>query len=55
MTQAASNTQRLTGAQIVAEYLVRSGVTHAAGIPGHGVWTLTDALRDRPEIQTVQV
>ncbi len=47
--------QRLTGAQIIAEYLVRAGVTHAAGIPGHGVWTLTDALLDRPEIRTVQV
>ena len=47
--------QRLSGAQIIAEYLVRSGVTHAAGIPGHGVWTLTDALLDRPEIRTVQV
>ena len=47
--------QRLSGAQIVAEYLVRAGVTHAAGIPGHGAWTLTDALLDRPEIRTVQV
>ena len=47
--------QRLTGAQIIAEYLVRQGVTHAAGIPGHGIWTLTDALLDRPEIRTVQV
>ena len=55
MTQAADAPRRLTGAQIIAEYLVRSGVTHAAGIPGHGVWTLTDALLDRPEIRTVQV
>ena len=47
--------QRLSGAQIIAEFLVRAGVTHAAGIPGHGVWTLTDALLDRPEIRTVQV
>lgn len=47
--------QRRSGAQIIAEYLVRRGVTHAAGIPGHGVWTLTDALLDRPEIRTVQV
>lgn len=47
--------QRRTGAEIIAEYLVRRGVTHAAGIPGHGVWTLTDALLDRPEIRTVQV
>jgi acetolactate synthase I/II/III large subunit len=54
-TASESTVQRLTGAQIVAEYLVRAGVTHAAGIPGHGVWTLTDALLDRPEIRTVQV
>jgi len=47
--------QRLTGAQIIAEYLARQGVTHAAGIPGHGVWTLTDALLDCPQIRTVQV
>ncbi|MGH2417662.1 MAG: thiamine pyrophosphate-binding protein, partial [Candidatus Limnocylindria bacterium] len=47
--------RRLSGAQIIAEYLVRQGVTHAAGIPGHGVWTLTDAFLDRPEIRTVQV
>ena len=47
--------QRLTGAQIIAEYLARQGVTHAAGIPGHGVWTLTDALLDCPQIRSVQV
>ncbi|MDQ3345563.1 MAG: thiamine pyrophosphate-binding protein, partial [Chloroflexota bacterium] len=55
MTHSGIDLQRLTGAQIIAEYLVRTGVTHAAGIPGHGVWTLTDALLDRPEIRTVQV
>jgi acetolactate synthase-1/2/3 large subunit len=54
-THAEQTVQRLTGAQIIAEYLVRQGVRHAAGIPGHGVWTLTDALLDRPEIRTVQV
>ncbi len=48
--------QRLTGAQIVVEYFVRQGVRHAAGIPGHGCWTLTDALLDRADaIRTVQV
>jgi acetolactate synthase I/II/III large subunit len=46
----------LTGAEIVVDYLVRQGVRHAAGIPGHGCWTLTDALLDRSdEIRTVQV
>jgi acetolactate synthase I/II/III large subunit len=48
--------RRLTGAEIVVEYLVRQGVRYAAGIPGHGCWTLTDALLDRSdEIRTVQV
>jgi acetolactate synthase I/II/III large subunit len=49
-------TQRLTGAQVVVEYLVKQGVRHVAGIPGHGCWNLTDALLDRSdEIRTVQV
>ena len=48
--------RRLTGAQIVVEHLVQEGVRFAAGIPGHGCWTLTDALLDRSdEIRTVQV
>src|SRR5687768_3669327 len=48
--------QRLTGAEIIVEYLVKQGVRYAAGIPGHGAWTLTDALLDRSdEIRTVQV
>src|SRR5918998_6674154 len=48
--------RRLTGAQIVVEHLVREGVRFAAGIPGHGCWTLTDALLDRSDaISTVQV
>jgi acetolactate synthase I/II/III large subunit len=48
--------QRLSGAQIVVEYLLRQGVRYAAGIPGHGCWSLTDALLDRADqIRTVQV
>jgi acetolactate synthase I/II/III large subunit len=47
---------RRTGAEIVVDYLVSQGVHHAAGIPGHGCWTLTDALLDRSnDIRTVQV
>ena len=47
---------RLSGAQIIVEYLVKQGVRYAAGIPGHGSWTLTDALLDRQsEIRTLQV
>jgi acetolactate synthase-1/2/3 large subunit len=40
----------------VVEYLVRQGVPIVAGIPGHGSWSLTDALLDRQDqIRTVQV
>jgi len=49
-------TQRLTGAQIIVEYLVKQGVRHAAGIPGHGCWTLVDALLERSDaIRSIQV
>lgn len=48
--------QRLSGAEIIVEYLVKQGVRHVAGIPGHGCWVLTDALLDRSDaIRTVQV
>ncbi|HEX7225892.1 MAG TPA: thiamine pyrophosphate-binding protein [Candidatus Limnocylindria bacterium] len=48
--------QRLTGAQIIVEHLVNQGVRVVAGIPGHGCWTLADALLDRADaIQSVQV
>ncbi len=48
--------QRRTGAQIVVDHLVAQGVRFAAGIPGHGCWTLADALLDRSDaIGTVQV
>ncbi|MBA2373575.1 MAG: thiamine pyrophosphate-binding protein, partial [Chloroflexi bacterium] len=50
------STSRLSGAQILVEYLVRQGVRHVAGIPGHGSWTLSDALLDRAhEIRSIQV
>ena len=55
-TPAPSSAQRLSGAQIVVEFLLRQGVRYAAGIPGHGCWSLTDALLDRADqIQMVQV
>ncbi len=55
-TPAPSSVQRLSGAQIVVEFLLRQGVRHVAGIPGHGCWSLTDALLDYGDrIQTVQV
>lgn len=48
--------QRLSGAQIIVQHLVRRRVPYAVGIPGHGCWALTDALLDhRDEIQMIQV
>ncbi len=48
--------ERMSGARILVEHLVRSGVPYAVGIPGHGCWSLTDALLDRADaISTVQV
>jgi acetolactate synthase-1/2/3 large subunit len=47
---------RLSGAQILVEYLILQGVPYATGIPGHGCWSLTDALVDRRDrIRIVQV
>jgi acetolactate synthase I/II/III large subunit len=47
---------RLSGAQIIVDHLVRQGVRHVTGIPGHGCWTVVDALLDRAdEIRSVQV
>src|SRR5438552_12447755 len=49
-------TVRLSGVQILVEYLVRQRVPYAVGIPGHGSWALTDALLDRADaIRTIQV
>ncbi|MFZ5852899.1 MAG: thiamine pyrophosphate-binding protein [Chloroflexota bacterium] len=48
--------RRLSGAQILVEYLVRQGVPYAVGITGHGCWSLTDALIDRAQdVRTIQV
>ena len=48
--------ERMSGARILVEHLVRWGVPYAVGIPGHGCWSLTDALLDRAdEITTLQV
>ena len=37
---------RLTGGQIIAEFLAKAGVPYVAGIPGHGIWALLDAFVD---------
>lgn len=38
---------RMTGGQIVAEYLIREGVPMLFGVPGHGITALLDAFVDR--------
>ena len=46
---------RMTGGQIVAEYLVREGVPMLFGVPGHGITALLDAFVDRrSEIAVIQ-
>ena len=55
MTAAETPLRRMSGAQIVVEYLARHGVPYAVGIPGHGSWSLTDVLLDRTDIRTIQV
>ncbi len=47
---------RLTGGEIVVEYLVKEKVPYAAGIPGHGCLGLVDALMKRKsDISVLQV
>ncbi|HIE52259.1 MAG TPA: thiamine pyrophosphate-binding protein [Armatimonadetes bacterium] len=40
---------RLTGGQMVAEYLIKEGVPYFVGIPGHGCLGLVDAFLGREE------
>jgi acetolactate synthase I/II/III large subunit len=47
---------RLTGGQIVAKALKDYGVTHVAGVPGHGIWSLFDAfLEEESKLPFIQV
>lgn len=47
---------KLTGGQVVAQILKQYGVEYVAGIPGHGIWSLTDAFLEKgSEIPFVQV
>jgi acetolactate synthase I/II/III large subunit len=46
---------RMTGGQIVAEYLIREHVPYIFGVSGHGITALLDAFVDRrDEIQVLQ-
>ncbi|MGO2200368.1 thiamine pyrophosphate-binding protein [Pseudomonas helleri] len=44
-----SDTKKLTGGQIVVEYLIREKVPYVFGIPGHGNTALLDAFVDRKD------
>lgn len=47
---------KLTGSQVVAQTLKNFGVEYVAGIPGHGIWTLTDAfLEEESKLKFIQV
>src|SRR5262245_65468804 len=48
--------KKLTGSQVVAQTLKNYGVEYVAGIPGHGIWTLTDAfLEEESKLRFIQV
>jgi acetolactate synthase I/II/III large subunit len=47
--------RRLTGGQIVAEFLAREGVPYFVGIPGHGCLPLVDAFVGCQQPQIIQV
>ena len=40
----------MTGGQIIAKALKGYGVSYVAGIPGHGCWTMLDALLEPDDI-----
>ena len=47
---------RLTGGEIISEYLVEGGVSYAMGIPGHGCLGLVDAFKKKQDkIQIIQI
>ena len=47
---------KLTGGQVVAQAMKSYGIEYVAGIPGHGIWSLTDAfLEEGSVIPFIQV
>jgi len=47
---------RLTGGEIIVNYLIKEGVPYVAGIPGHGCLALVDAFRGKEKkIKIIQV
>ncbi len=46
---------KYTGGEIIAKYLIKEGVKHVLGIPGHGCLPLTDAFyRNKDKITLIQ-
>jgi len=46
---------RYTGSEIISKYLIKEGVKHVVGIPGHGCLPLVDAFyRDKDKLQLIQ-
>src|SRR4051812_21413012 len=53
--ESATASRRMSGAAMVVDYAIREGVRYAARLPGHGSWTISDALLDRrDEIRGIQ-
>jgi len=47
---------KLTGGEIVTEYLIREGIPYVVGIPGHGCLGLVDAFRKyKDKLSVIQV
>ena len=46
---------RLTGSEIIVEYLLKENIPYVFGIPGHGCLGLTDAFRKQKEIKVIQM
>ena len=47
---------RLTGGEIIVEYLIKEGIPYVAGIPGHGCLALVDAFKGKEDkIKILQV
>src|SRR5437899_10803933 len=47
---------KLTGGEIIGRTLTNYGVEYAAGIPGHGAWSMLDGfLQDGVEVPVLQV
>ncbi|MFQ5996807.1 MAG: thiamine pyrophosphate-binding protein [Dehalococcoidales bacterium] len=47
---------KLTGGEIIAEYLIKEGIPYIVGIPGHGILGLIDAFKGKEDkIKVIQV